>query len=481
MPGIRAVSYHRIFVDFAAGLGLLVGVLTFGVEGAKADLALSCPLASQCTTITDAGHEVTFSPIAPGTANSTRIAPSQSLSALACPSASQCTAVDRNGQEVTFDPMAPGYAAPVTIDVSSELSAVTCPSASQCTAVDQGGQEVTFDPTAPGNPTPVAVDSSGILPGVACPSVSQCTTIDRNGREITFNPTAPSTQSAAMIDKPGFCGAHCPEGYLIQVVCPSVSQCTAIDDQGGEFTFAPSTPGTPTPTNLDDIPQEGPSDLACPSVSQCTALYGDGETTFNPQNSGNPTMTQIGNGPPANEVSLYALACPSSGQCTAVDGSGGEVTFDPTMPSCVARAMIYGGGYPRAVTACEGKLGIGRIIVHGARTRVATRCKGLAWAPCSITLRLTAMETIKRGKVITISSSAAKPHNSRRKTVVLGAVTAVVPAGRSTTLSFSLNATGRRLLIRRHRLQVKLTISQSGHIVLTRAITFTAFRRRRER
>src|ERR1700690_4141388 len=37
---------------------------------------------------------------------------------------------------------------------------------------------------------------------------------------------------------------------LGDVACPSVSQCTAIDFAGGQVTFNPSSPGTPTPTEI---------------------------------------------------------------------------------------------------------------------------------------------------------------------------------------------------------------------------------------
>ena len=71
------------------------------------------------------------------------------------------------------------------------------------------------------------------------------------------------------------------------------------------------------------------ADIACPSAHQCTAVDADGqEVTFDPTSPGTPTPISVG-----GAFSMpAAVACPSTGQCTFV-GAGGEVTFDPTSPS----------------------------------------------------------------------------------------------------------------------------------------------------
>ena len=101
---------------------------------------------------------------------------------------------------------------------------------------------MTFNPTAPGAPTIATIASSTHVTGLACPSVSQCTAIDDgtvgdySGREMTFNPTAPGTPTQTTID---------PGTYPENLACPSASQCTAVDNAGRQVTFNPTAPGDP--------------------------------------------------------------------------------------------------------------------------------------------------------------------------------------------------------------------------------------------
>ena len=59
---------------------------------------------------------------------------------------------------------------------------------------------MTFDPASPVTPTAVQIDGGRTLHGVACPSISQCTAVDNNGGEVTFNPTSPGALSQRVID-----------------------------------------------------------------------------------------------------------------------------------------------------------------------------------------------------------------------------------------------------------------------------------------
>lgn len=491
MRGFRVVS-TRCFGGMAAWLLALVGVFVFGVAGARADSValgmVACPSASQCTAIggpastgatRDLGQEVTFNPTAPGHFTWSTIDGSNFLNGVACPSGSQCTAFDDQGRELTFDPNTPGHPTPVTIDSSGHLLAMACASVSQCTAVDDHGRELTFDPTAPGNPSSATIDSSGRLLAMACPSVSRCTAVDDQAREVTFDPTAPGSPTAVMVDdKPSFCGPHCvEEGHFTGIACPSISQCTAIDDAGREVTFDPTAPNDATPVAVGGggIPQDPLLQaVACPSVSQCTTLQQLGrEVTFDPTDPGSPTPTPVPGGTSESGAWLSFVACPSSAQCTATRGDGPEVTFAPTAPGCATRAVFQSGVQPPTVVACPGSVGVGRVTVRRTRATAPVQCQGYAWALCVLTLRLTAIETIRGGKVISISAGTANTHRVHRKPVVLGTVRAAARAGRS-AISISLNANGRRLLTNRHILRVRLTISHSGHVLFSHAVTFTA-------
>src|SRR5450755_3503059 len=51
---------------------------------------------------------------------------------------------------------------------------------------------------------------------------------------------------------------------LTVIACPSVSQCTAVDDIGTEVTFDPAAPGVPTPWAV--LPAGDLVAVACPSI-----------------------------------------------------------------------------------------------------------------------------------------------------------------------------------------------------------------------
>jgi hypothetical protein len=199
--------------------------------------------------------------------------------------------------------------------------------------------------------TPVSVDGGNILFGVACPSASQCTGVDYEGGEVTFDPTAPGNRTRATID-PSAAGQ--PAG----VACPSTSQCTVVGFNGAgsvEVTFNPAEPGSPTPTTI------GPGDnltlydsaavVACPSTRQCTAIgsnfsLGGQEVTFDPTAPGALTPVTI------DSDVVTAVACPSASQCTAVGYFGREVTFNPAAPGTPTPTTIDPSGEALNGVAC---------------------------------------------------------------------------------------------------------------------------------
>lgn len=382
---------------------------------------VACPSVSQCTTITNDGRAITFNPTAPATQIAGVIAPIVDFPNylnVVCPSVNQCTAVTAR-QLVTFDPAEPegrntiirpadtgrrifmrdvacpstrqcsaiGFAPPVpatatspalpaqheqvTVDPTDPASvrrsvisdqslvSVKCPSTSRCTAVDQGfiggrlvRRQITFDPTNPGTPTPTELPNrfprSSLTTNkvLACPSVSQCTVVDNVGQQVTFDP-APPAGSPAPTPVRIRSGASLPS-----VACPATDQCSAVDAlftpnftvDGGVITFNPDSPGTPARSKIDE---HGLSRVDCPSVRQCTALDTAGRAvTFNPAAPGTPVpivlLPRVG-APPndrPNPANLSDLACPSERQCTAVDDRGGQVTFDPTATSAPPRTVV---------------------------------------------------------------------------------------------------------------------------------------------
>jgi hypothetical protein len=193
---------------------------------------------------------------------------------------------------------------------------------------------------------PTLVDSAAGIQGLACPSTSQCTAIDYKGREVTFNPTSPGTPTPTAVDNGGednTLQTVSPYGNLEGVACPSTSQCTAVDAAGREVTFNPRSPGTPTPTTIDGD-DGGAMFLACSSRSECTAVDDTGhEITFNPNSPRTQTRAVIDRG-----GELYNVVCLSTSRCTAVGTVAGSIrsvalTFDPASPRGSAPIGYYFG------------------------------------------------------------------------------------------------------------------------------------------
>ena len=204
---------------------------------------------------------------------------------------------------------------------------------------------------ASSEPTPILVDGGNMLFGVACPSASQCTGVDYEGGEVTFDPTAPGNPTRTTID-PSAAGQ--PAG----VACPSTSQCTVVGFNGSgsvEVTFNPAAPGSPAPTTIgagDNLTlYDSSAVVACPSTRQCTAIgsnfsLGGQEVTFDPAAPGTPTPMTI------DSDVVTAVACPSTSQCTAVGYFGREVTFDPAAPGSPTATIIDPGGETLNGVAC---------------------------------------------------------------------------------------------------------------------------------
>lgn len=232
-------------------------------------------------------------------------------------------------------------------------SAVACPMSTQCTAVGlnaQSGDEVTFNPQAPGSRSEVTVDSGNDLFDIVCPSATQCTALDASDQEVTFNPRAPGNPTPVTI-------TNSPTGSgsgLRMVSCPSTTQCTATDSQYQETTFNPQAPGSPVPVLMENANgANGLNAIDCPSTSQCTAADDGGRVlTFNPASPGGVKITKIA---PNGGGGLISIACPSTSQCTAGgvtdNGSGFETTFNPTAVGQPAVVSIAGMVNPPGI-AC---------------------------------------------------------------------------------------------------------------------------------
>jgi|NGEPerStandDraft_6_1074524.scaffolds.fasta_scaffold00871_6 hypothetical protein len=169
-----------------------------------AQLTVSCPSTSQCSTITEFENALTFNPLTPALATPNPIdhpTPESAIAliGLSCPSVSECVATDVHGRELTFNPHAVGSPPPVAVTSGDPIYALNCISTTSCLATSEGAL-VTFDPTTPGHvaSTKLATSRPG-LGQIACPSATQCSVIARPTRELTFDPNAPSPARSAIV------------------------------------------------------------------------------------------------------------------------------------------------------------------------------------------------------------------------------------------------------------------------------------------
>jgi hypothetical protein len=173
------------------------------------------------------------------------------------------------------------------------------------------------------------VDGTNQLNAVACVSVSQCTAVDENGNEVTFNATAPTATVATSVDR---------GNDLLAVACPSASQCTAVDTAGREVTFDPSRAAGAVALRISRSNQLDSVD--CPSASECVTVddVGYGFAGSGPPASSSPptisgtaqqgqTLSEQ-HGSWSGHPTSYGyqwLDCDSSGNgCSPIAGASGQ-------------------------------------------------------------------------------------------------------------------------------------------------------------
>ena len=165
---------------------------------------------------------------------------------------------------------------------------------------------------------------------------------------------------------------------------------------------------------------------------------------------------------------------------TAAD-AGRTLTCRVTARSGAGSARATSAGLRIPKRRNVGTASVGRARVSGTVTSVFVKCKGTTTQTCTITLRMTIKQTLKRGKVIAVSATRRRANTSRR-TVVVGTRTLTLPAGKSVNERVKLNRTGRRLLSGRGKLSVELMTTQSiisGTAVLaSQTMTFKAIGKR---
>jgi hypothetical protein len=271
--------------------------------------------------------------------------------------------------------------------------------------------EIVPVPEAPGNaPQDFAIDENGCSGQTLPAGTGQCRIT------VRFTPTGAGERDAALQ-----VNSNSPES-------PSFQFLTGVG-------VAPPTNTTP------------PAISGSPAVGQtlsCTPGAWSGvapKFAYQWLHDGSPIAGSTG--------STYTLTAADAGhtldcQVTATNSAGSATVKSAPIgvPSLVATA------------------GMTHVTVKGATVSTLLTCSGHPGANCNITLTLTVTETLKGRKLIAVGA-ATKRTKAVKRTVTLATRTLTIPAGQSETVHIKLDATGLRLLTRRHSLRVKLIATQT--------------------
>jgi hypothetical protein len=125
-----------------------------------------------------------------------------------------------------------------------------------------------------------------------------------------------------------------------------------------------------------------------------------------------------------------------------------------------------------------GKALIGAATVKGTAAFVHASCAGNTGATCKLVLRMTTVETLLGHRVIAVAQSLKK----HKRVVTVGLARVTLAAGTSKTVKIPLNALGKSLLKRFHRMKVTLKVTQtlangSSKTVAVKTMRFKARKR----
>lgn len=282
---------------------------------------LSCPAASFCAQLTEAGGIFISTAPARGQAwTQTYGPPPYPLYGLSCPSARLCVAVGGGGEIITStDPGARDATWHVARNrrVGWIITAVSCPTASFCAAVNVHGEVLTStDPAGGIAAWSVAdVDGTATLRSVSCPSAAFCLAQTRAG-ELAYSadPDGGATAWHLTTDPYG--------SDLTQLSCASAAFCLGLD--GGNLASSIDPAAGPSAWSELSLAQYQPAALSCPTASFCTVSGATGYVLTS-SDPASPSATWT-----AADIDGYTritdVDCPSVRLCLTTDSLGNLFT-----------------------------------------------------------------------------------------------------------------------------------------------------------
>ncbi len=471
----------------------------FAIDGTTALNSVSCVSTALCVAVDDEGHAlVSTNPTAPGAGSwhARLVDPSLELLAVSCFAASSCVAVDGAGNALASSNVAAAISAgagagsgatwsSTAFDTLGTPAAVSCAATGLCVTGDGTGYALASDnSTAP----PPSWPATGIdiqpprkLAGIACVSEGLCAAVDASGRVFTAEVPAPTATTGLASEI-----AH-TTANLAGTVNPNDAALTACRFEYGTSTaYGSSVPcssvangsaAQPVAATLAGLTANTTYHYRLLASSAIGTSEGGDQTLKtlpaalvepHPSISGTPAPGQrLTCKSGVSAISGLTLAYAWLRDTRAISGASGStyvVTNADVSHHLQCRVTATTAEGSKSVTSAfvtvpAGGLGsISETTVgtpRAARNAVSVplRCSGQAAGSCTIRLRLTVQETLHGSRVVAVAA------RTRRVTVTVGSSTVRLRPGQQATVKVALNATGRRLLARMHRMTVRLLVS----------------------
>jgi hypothetical protein len=459
---------------------------------------VSCTGASSCVAVDEAGDVLaTENPFAgwhrPRALGGV-------LSAVSCYPGG-CVLSDGNGNALaSADPWSEPATWSTTPITGSRATAASCTSAGLCVVVDEGSAAFASQRATSGLPEwSAAVTAAGVsMSGVSCLPGGLCVAVDSAGQVVSLHVPRPEaatvqpqevTQSTAtlagVVNPNGGALTGCRFEYGTTSGYGSVAPCAAPPSAtGGAQTVTAHLSGLEGNTTYHyrvQASNAGGTEAGADQTFTTAATSGVPLVFPHPSLTGTPAIGQrltchtgISSGTTARisyawlrdlipipnaTASSYVVRGGDAGfhiqcQVTAADAGG-----DASAKSGFVTIPIEG------IPAAVGETRVSRAQVRGTKVSVPVHCSVEAGGGCQVVARLTVVETLSGGRVIGVS--AAGPARGRRgaraavqrRTVTIAGVRAHLARGQRSTLTLTLNRSGRALLARRRSLPATLTVS----------------------
>jgi hypothetical protein len=365
-----------------------------------------------------------------------------------------CTAVDLAGYAFAYNGTAWSALGDIDPNANAEsvlLFSVSCPTAAFCTAVDTNGDALVF---------PVPVNTA--VPTISSGSPTVGATLTEAHGSWTNSPAAYYYQwtdcnasGAACVPIPGAVGQTYVVGSgdagdtirVTEAARNAVGTSTPVSST--QTALVPATTTTTTTTATAPVNVTPPVVVSIPAVGLTVGCSGGSWSGSAPQ-----TYTYqwlLGGVPIVDATGQYYVV-------TAVD-AGRALACSVTAKNSVGSLTATSASVTVPIPPVTGKIGVSRVskaVVSGTSAKAVVKCVGAATQKCTITLKMTIVETVRAGRLLAVIASA----KTTKRTVSVGARTVTLVGGHSETVHVKLNATGVHLLAARGRLSVKLATTR---------------------